>query len=257
MPAVRRRARCDSGTTHLGAGPIRHDGRPAGALAPADPLQLFRAPPARTEHEARRALGTKGALIVQVDSPIGRLAILAVHLYAGTRPEDGRRRRAQLARLLETLHAEADPGPILLAGDINVSPTVGFPEPPGPDNPFTSEYAALEGAGFIDPQPPNPTPAHRCVTWVPSRNRYAALPYQETKTDERYDYLMVRQGHAHTWEVKEARTVFDGPDAQLSDHFGVMVDLELGASVGGYYWPNTASGTSRRSESRSSPKDSN
>ena len=71
-------------------------------------------------------LGQKGALIVQVDSPIGRLTILAVHLYAGTRPEDGRRRRAQLARLLETLHAEADPGPILLAGDINVSPTVGF-----------------------------------------------------------------------------------------------------------------------------------
>ena len=82
-------------------------------------------------------------------------------------------------------------------------------------------------AGFVDPLPPNPTPAARSATWVPSRNRYAALPYQETKTDERYDYILVRPGVTKAWNVKDARTVIDGDESYLSDHGGVMVELDL------------------------------
>lgn len=172
-------------------------------------------------------LGRKGALIVEIETPLGPVILLAVHLYAGTRSADARFRSKQLASLLATLDAEASRYPVVLAGDINASPTVGFPEPPGPRNPFTPEYAALEAAGFVDPLPPNPTPADRCVTWVPSRNRFAALPYQETKTDERYDYLMVRPGRAHEWAVRATRTLFDRAETQLSDHFGVLAELEL------------------------------
>ncbi len=172
-------------------------------------------------------LGRKGAMIVHLETPLGRVTVFAVHLYAGTKPEHTRIRSAQLAPLLETLDAEAGHGPVVLAGDINTSPTVSYPEPPGPGNPFAPEYAALEGAGFVDTMPPNPTPASRSATWVPSRNRYAALPYQETKTDERYDYLLVRPGSAHRWTVKAARTVLDGAEAHLSDHVGVLVDLDL------------------------------
>ncbi len=179
----------------------------------------------RTKVDER--LGRKGALIVQLETPVGELTVFAVHLYAGTKPKDTRIRSAQLVPLLEALDSEAGTNPVLLAGDINTSPTVAYPEPPGPENPYTPEYAALEGAGFVDPLPPNPTPAELTATWVPSRNRFAALPYQETKTDERYDYVMVRAGTSHVWNVRTARTVLDGAGEHLSDHVGVLVQLDL------------------------------
>lgn len=172
-------------------------------------------------------LGRKGALVVHLETPVGDLTVFALHLYAGTKPKDARIRTAQLAPLLEILNAEATVNPVLLAGDINTSPTLGYPEPPGPGNPYSPEYAALAEAGFGDPLPPNPTPAERTATWVPSRNRYAALPYQETKTDERYDYVMVRAGGSHGWSVRAARTVLDGTGEHLSDHVGVLAELEL------------------------------
>ncbi|UCC74177.1 MAG: endonuclease/exonuclease/phosphatase family protein [Gemmatimonadota bacterium] len=172
-------------------------------------------------------LGRKGALIVHLETPVGELTVFAVHLYAGTKPQDTRVRIAQLEPLLEHLDAEAAGNPVLLAGDINTSPTVGYPEPPGPGNPYTPEYAALAGAGFVDPLPPNPTPAELTATWVPSRNRYAALPYQETKTEERYDYVMVRGGGSYGWSVRAARTVLDGAGGHLSDHVGVLAELDL------------------------------
>jgi len=172
-------------------------------------------------------LGRKGAMIAHVETPAGRVTVFAVHLYAGTRQKDSMVRMAQLAPLLEALEEEANGGPVILAGDINTSPTVNYPEPPGPGNPLAPEYAALVQAGFVDPLPPNPTPVARSATWVPSRNSYAALPYQETKTDERYDYLMVRSGAAHEWIIRDARTVIDAPDAHLSDHVGVLAELDL------------------------------
>jgi len=172
-------------------------------------------------------VGRKGAMIVHLDLPSGPMTLFAVHLYAGTKSKDSGIRSAQLAPLLEALDAEAGGGPVVLAGDINTSPTVRYPELPGPENPFTPEYAALLDAGFIDPLPPNPTPVSRSATWVPSRNRYAALPYQETKTDERYDYVLVRSGADRRWVVKDARTVIDEVDGHLSDHVGVQVELDL------------------------------
>ena len=174
-------------------------------------------------------VGRKGAMIVHLDSAFGPVTLFAVHLYAGTRSRHHGIRAAQLSPLLDVLDAEAAGSPVVLAGDINSSPTVRYPEPPGADNPLTPEYAALMDAGFIDPLPPNPTAATRSATWVPSRNRYAALPYQETKTDERYDYVLVRPSADHVWHVVEVRNVIDDTDAHLSDHVGVQVDLELGA----------------------------
>jgi endonuclease/exonuclease/phosphatase family metal-dependent hydrolase len=172
-------------------------------------------------------LGRKGAMIVHVESPLGPVTVFAVHLYAGTKPKDTLIRSAQLAPLLETLDAEAGSDPVVLAGDINASPTVSYPEPPGPENPFTPEYATLTEAGFVDPLPPNPTPVDLSATWVPSRNRYAALPYQETKTDQRYDYLLVRPGTTREWTYRATGTVIDAEGAFLSDHVGVMIDLDL------------------------------
>jgi len=174
-------------------------------------------------------LGRKGAMIVRLESAVGPITVFAVHLYAGTKPKDTNIRMTQLRPLLDVLNSEANGTPVILAGDINISPTVAYPEPPGPDNPYTEEYAVLGDAGFVDTLPPNPTPARQSATWVPSRNRYAALPYQETKTDERYDYVMVRPGRGSAWAVKDARTVIDAPGAYLSDHVGVLVDLDLTA----------------------------
>lgn len=172
-------------------------------------------------------LAGKGAMLIRIETPVAPLTCVAVHLYAGTRPRDSRVRVAQLKRLLEMMNDKVGHDPVVLLGDINASPTAAYPEPPGPSNPYTPEYAALAGSGFIDPLPPNPTPGSSSATWVPSRNRYAALPYQETKTDERYDYLMVRPGRARTWKVRSARTVLDQKEDLLSDHFGVLADLEL------------------------------
>lgn len=191
------------------------------------PIQTCRFVPHPSDLGAKldERLGRKGMLIVRVESGVGPLTVAAIHLYAGIRPVDTRVRSTQLARLLTVLDAEANSTPVLLAGDINASPTVAFPEPPGADNPLTPEYAALRAAGFVDPLPPNPTPPELCVTWAPSRNRYAALPYQETRTDERYDYLLVRPGARRRWKIKNAGTVLDAP--LLSDHIGVMAEFEL------------------------------
>jgi endonuclease/exonuclease/phosphatase family metal-dependent hydrolase len=172
-------------------------------------------------------LGRKGAMIVHIETPVGRVAVFAVHLYAGTKPKDAAIRMAQLAPLLDALKEEAADDPVLMGGDINTSPTMDYPRPPGHGNPLAPEYAALVRAGFIDPLPPNPTPLARSATWVPSRNPYAALPYQETKTDERYDYLMVRSGTEHDWRLRHARTVIDAADGYLSDHVGVLVEADL------------------------------
>jgi len=176
-------------------------------------------------------VGRKGALIVHLDSGLGPVTIFAVHLYAGTKSRHHRIRTAQLSPLLEVLDAEAAGGPVVLAGDINTSPTERYPEPPGPENALTPEYGALVEAGFIDPLPPNPTAVPRTATWVPSRNRYAALPYQETKTDERYDYVLARPSADRMWEVRDARTVIDDVNEHLSDHVGVQVDLDLVANA--------------------------
>ncbi len=172
-------------------------------------------------------LGRKGALIVHLETPIGELTVFAVHLYAGTKPKDTRIRTAQLAPLLRILDSEAAANPVLLAGDINTSPTSGYPDPPGQGNRYSPEYAALAEVGFDDPLPPNPIPAELTATWVPSRNRFAALPYQETKTDERYDYVMVRAGKSRGWRVRAAHTVLDGTGEHLSDHVGVLAELDL------------------------------
>ena len=172
-------------------------------------------------------VGHKGGMVLRLDTALGPVTVLALHLYAGTKPKHAHVRRAQLAPLLDVVNAEADGTPVVLAGDINSSPTVRYPEPAGPENPLTPEYAALVEAGFCDPAPPDPTPAEQTATWVPGRNRYAALPYQETKTDARYDYVLVRPGPRHTWTVKRVRTVLDEADAHLSDHVGVQVELEL------------------------------
>jgi endonuclease/exonuclease/phosphatase family metal-dependent hydrolase len=187
----------------------------------------FVAHPAGLGTKPDERVGRKGAMFVRLKTALGPLTLFAIHLYAGTKAKDTAVRSAQLAPLLRTLELEADGTPVVLAGDINTSPTVAYPAAPGPENPLTPEYAALVEAGFIDPLPPNPTPAARSATWVPSRNRYAALPYQETKTDERYDYVMVRPGRTHGWTLRNAGTVLDGDGQYLSDHVGVMVDLEL------------------------------
>ena len=172
-------------------------------------------------------LGRKGAMIVHLETPLGIVTLLTMHLYAGTKSKDALVRCAQLEQILGALDAEADGRPVVLAGDINTSPTAGYPEPPGPENDLAPEYAALLDAGFGDPLAPNPMPADRMATWVPSRNRYAALPYQETKTDQRYDYVLVRPGSAHSWAIRNACTVLDGGGAHLSDHVGVQAELVL------------------------------
>jgi endonuclease/exonuclease/phosphatase family metal-dependent hydrolase len=168
-------------------------------------------------------VGRKGTMIVQLETPLGIVTLVTTHLYAGTKSKDARVRSVQLERLLEATNADADGGPVVLAGDINASPTARYPEPPGTENAMAPEYAALMGAGFADPLPPNPTPVEQSATWVPSRNRYAALPYQETKTDQRYDYVLVRPGSGHEWIVNDARTALD----DLSDHVGVQAELVL------------------------------
>ena len=193
---------------------------------PIESSRFIRHPPGVGSKPDER-VGHKGGMILRLRTPIGPVTLFTLHLYAGTKPKHAHVRCAQLGPLLDVLNLEADGTPVVLAGDINASPTEGYPEPAGPENPLTPEYAALLEAGFTDPAPPNPTPASQTATWVPSRNRYAALPYQETKTDARYDYVLVRPGSAHTWVAKEVRTVLDEPGACLSDHVGLQAELEL------------------------------
>lgn len=171
-------------------------------------------------------VGRKGAMIVHLQSAAGPLTVAAVHLYAGTRPHHHGIRTLQLTQILEAITREASERPVVLAGDINASPTARYPKPPSPTNPLTPEYRTLMDAGFVDPIPLDSAP-REAATWVPSRNRFAALPYQETKTDQRYDYVLVRPGAGLSWDTLDARTVIDGPDVYLSDHLGVQVDLQL------------------------------
>jgi endonuclease/exonuclease/phosphatase family metal-dependent hydrolase len=172
-------------------------------------------------------LSNKGAVYVQVSVPgVGPVDVLGTHLSS-----DGRDslRSSQIRQVLSMLPSDETTGPILLAGDLNFhSESIPYSE-------LVSE------AGFRDSHAEYRAfhPGLSNVEWFgfsydPSRNSNIAW-LRPTSRSERLDYIWVKDGNCVRVDVHASGLLLDQKveGLHLSDHFGVMTDLDFYREVSG------------------------
>ena len=164
----------------------------------------------------------KGALLSRLQTPVGELLVVNVHLYAGRSPRDEAVRLEQIRRIGELL--EPTDVPVVLVGDLNTEHPALPDSLGGPPRTPTSVYRfVVDSLGFTDSRP-DPTRAH--LTYDPTRNPNADVWYHRDLGREIFDYIFVRVPEGLTAEVVEQRTVFTG-DRTLSDHFGTRARIVI------------------------------
>lgn len=162
--------------------------------------------------------GGKGFVELALATPAGEIALVDTHLQAGYGPrrddEYVGHRMGQVLELSERLRAQRRP--LIAAGDFNFQD-------------MYEEYAALVGiAGLRDAA----AELDRRQDTVVRRNTYRAY---RTGSDERIDFLFLRDGAEDSVAAVDVRRVFDAPvaidgrPASYSDHAGVMGDFEIRA----------------------------
>ncbi len=171
-------------------------------------------------------LGQKGTVFARLATPLGAIALVAPHLYAGTARADTAIRMRQVDALSHRLRQSDGELLTVVSGDLNCPPT-------SYDDGSPSELDVFRAAGFEDS-------IHRedVYTWSASTNPYTRALGQQTKTDMRFDYVLYRAGTAGV-SIGKAGTVFDRGDEILSDHFGIHATLRVQAGfasvqAGGY-----------------------
>jgi len=165
-------------------------------------------------------LAGKGALRCRLAGPAGAVDCVDIHLYAGRSD----RHTAVRLRQLAAAPLDEEPGALLtlLAGDLNASIGNGTRPP-------SAEETLLHDRGFTDAWG-----TERPVTYAISRNRYARLRYSRPEGDHRLDFVLFRAAPGVEVVVRRAEVVFDAPDDLVSDHYGLMVDLDVhGPATGG------------------------
>ncbi len=173
LPSFRRTLRDRLGAYHADA--LSRSRRRALVLEldAAGGLLLFsRWPISRTTFEPSRPflwmkpderIGRKGSLWTTIETPVGRLVVANVHLYAGIRRKHARVRSRQTRQLVDGHPLDPDV-PVLLVGDFNMdreAEVTGGP-PTG--------MAIMEGAGFREIAG---GVSDGIATKAPSVNRYA------------------------------------------------------------------------------------
>jgi endonuclease/exonuclease/phosphatase family metal-dependent hydrolase len=153
-----------------------------------------------------------------VRGPSGEFALVAPHFYAGTRPADARIRRRQVGALVAIMDEAIEHRPAVVAGDLN------FP-PEAYEDGRPSEMNLMLAAGFRDTVVSSN--GQSPVTWSYTRNRYVRSWLQTHKSDMRFDYVLVREGRDSAVESLDANIVFDQRGEEVSDHYGVVVDLSF------------------------------
>ncbi|MFF8484812.1 poly(A) polymerase [Streptomyces antibioticus] len=171
---------------------------------------------------AVHALGPhKGVTAVVVDTASGPLTVAATHLTSDHSEAGPARREAELNRLAEGLAGV--PGGLVLAGDFNDGG-------PGPARTLGLLDAWTETHGPHDDTP----------TFDPGANPLAAVSSLSGRVS-RLDRIFVRPTDAHApagadgLQVTGAALLGDTPTPEglfVSDHYGVVADLGIGASTG-------------------------
>lgn len=152
-------------------------------------------------------IGRKGWMWTTVETPDGPVHVGNVHLYAGTSPRDARVRSIQTAHLLRTVPAD---GPVILAGDFNMSGGYEFPAK-GPNG-----FDLLAEAGFREVADGT---TDGIATMSTARNKWARLtPWH--KPDRRLTQVFLRGSLA---VATPPALCFDDPP--VSDHFGLIVGV--------------------------------
>ena len=165
-------------------------------------------------------LGGKGFMVSTLETPIGPVDVLNIHLYAGRDPADEAKRLMQvrdLARVLEE-HGSLD-RPLVLLGDLNVvHPSLAS------DGVTSPTFAFLvDSLGFVDAAPAS---AGSRFTYDVETNPYADIWYNRFEGRQIFDYVMVRVPPGFELDVGARHLVLTGDDA-LSDHFGVFTELSI------------------------------
>jgi endonuclease/exonuclease/phosphatase family metal-dependent hydrolase len=160
----------------------------------------------------------KGLLLCEVAAPGGPLRVANTHVAFGDPGND-----PQNAELLALL-AQLGDLPLVVAGDLNRR----F-DPWRPDGPAVG-YRPWWQEGFVhvDPLVAGTTgeaaSVLRTLKQVPTRSGWPPLAAPVGWTP---DHMLVRDGDRRAVNVRTYRVVFQGPGAALSDHHGLLVDLEL------------------------------
>lgn len=109
--------------------------------------------------------------------------------------------------------------PVILAGDLNVGPRIGRDlYEKLVEVPYTKTKRVADAFGKIIPQ-----------TWDSQNPLIQAGAYPDDPSDL-IDHVLVRDGVAHVWRFQSASVVFKETTkagVPLSDHYGLLVDLEL------------------------------
>ncbi|TDD57851.1 hypothetical protein E1263_21830 [Kribbella antibiotica] len=154
------------------------------------------------------ALSNKGAALVAVETPVGRLWLAGTHLQADERGSHHAVRMRQLAELREFVAGTASAGePVLVVGDLNV-------EYHGPD---PAEADAALG-GTIS------TGAIHEATFDGSRNR--VISGRDRAYCNVLDYIGTI-GSSQRLEIT-TRTLIDDNTRDASDHFPVLGTVTIG-----------------------------
>jgi endonuclease/exonuclease/phosphatase family metal-dependent hydrolase len=166
-------------------------------------------------------LSNKGAVYAQIQVPdVGPVQVIGTHLNADGR--DSLRSR-QLEEAFDLYSPEEDSGPMVLAGDLN------FHSESGPYSDLVvqaqfrdvhAEYRALHGALASIPW--------FGFTYDPNRNKNLQWLKPFVRA-ERLDYIWIKDSACVDLAVRESKMAFDRPidGVHLSDHFGVLADIDL------------------------------
>lgn len=169
------------------------------------------------------ANGRKGFMLTTVETELGPMDVVNIHLYAGRTAADEAQRMLQLAQLRDVVgRAREAERPVLLVGDLNVV----HPSLSARDTSLAASEAyrfVVDALGFVDTQP---EADERDLTYDIATNRYANLWYNRFEGRQLFDYVMLRLPEGMTFDLVERQRVLDGADP-LSDHYGVYAVLEV------------------------------
>jgi endonuclease/exonuclease/phosphatase family metal-dependent hydrolase len=174
---------------------------------------------------------SKGALFVDVLTAQGPVTLINTHLGSGFSPMVTPRRLAQLRELCEWIRGLPRECPVILAGDLNLSPESDsyrmFLEW------IETCYDGASGDTFQQANPGEPG-----YTYYRSRSRYRSM-LRLAHVAQRIDYIFVlcSTETAVRVAVLESAVVLDVPESPLSDHCGVLTRMEITPVSGGGVGP--------------------
>ena len=180
-----------------------------------------------------------GAVIAEVDAPVGRL-LVACHgnSWAWWAERERELQALALLRRIEDLVAD-EPAHVVIGGDFNATPETasmrlftGRQSLDGFSTAYRDCWESVHGddrGWTVDPANPLRAIVQQGWTFAPA-NPLSAVDEPCLDRGRRIDYLLVRCGdHGPTLRVTDCRLALHEPvgGVQPSDHYGVVADLDV------------------------------